>query len=83
MPFTAPEFNRFSREEALSVMRSEMEKAIMHFGEGHLNPSTIACIFALVEERLTGHAPTAAPDSSTSRDLFEAVGWAKPRPHQD
>jgi hypothetical protein len=63
MPFTAPEFDRFSREEALSVTRSEMEKAIMHFGEGHLNPSTIACIFALVEERLTGNAPTAAAES--------------------
>jgi hypothetical protein len=78
-PFTTPEFERVSGEEVLAVMRSEMEKATIHFGEGRMNPSTIASITALVEERFTGRAPTAAPHSSTNRDFFEAIGWAKPR----
>ncbi len=78
-PFTSPEFARLSKEEVLAAMGSEMRKTTVHFGDGRLNPSTIASIMALIEERFTGRAPTAAPYSSTARHFFEAIGWAKAR----
>ena len=37
-----------------------MQKVTIHFGEGRLNPTSIAEIFALVEERMTGHLPAKA-----------------------
>jgi len=78
-PFTAPGFERLPVEELLAAMESEMKRAIVHFGEGRMNPSTIASIMALLEERFTGCAPSASPESSTDRDLFKAIGLAPPR----
>ncbi|WP_330278058.1 hypothetical protein OG205_21755 [Lentzea sp. NBC_00516] len=34
----------------------EFEKAIIHFGEGRLNPSTIACVIAEAEKKLADRA---------------------------
>lgn len=39
---------------ALTYLREELEYTTVHFGEGRLNPATIACVMARVEERLTG-----------------------------
>lgn len=39
-------------EELREMLRQEMQKAIVHFGEGRVNPSTIACIMAELEARL-------------------------------
>ena len=35
------------------LLRQEMQNAIVHFGEGRVNPSTIACILAELENRLS------------------------------
>lgn len=39
---------------AETYLIEELESTIVHFGEGRLNPATIACVMARVEERLTG-----------------------------
>jgi hypothetical protein len=76
-PFSSPDFKAVSEKEALELLRKEMRKATIHFGEGRLNPSTIASIFALLEERLTGHLPTQSSFSFESRTFFESVGMAR------
>ena len=59
-PFATPEFNDVAEEQPLALLREELRKASVHFGEGNLNPSTIASIFALIEERITGRLPVTA-----------------------
>jgi len=57
-PFSSFNFDAVSEKEALKLLREEIKKATIHFGEGRLNPSTIASIFALIEERVTQHLPS-------------------------
>jgi hypothetical protein len=76
-PFSGPEFEGIDRDQVKQLLGKEMEKATIHFGEGRLNPATIVCIFARIEERLTGKPVTAPTVSSNSRFFFELVGWAK------
>jgi hypothetical protein len=78
-PFTTPQFDGLAEGRAVELLREEMRKATIHFGEGRMNPSTMASIFALIEERVTGRLPTRAPLSSVGRDLLEGKGLAKPR----
>jgi hypothetical protein len=78
-PFKSLDFDAVAEKKALKLLRKEMRKATIHFGEGRMNPSTIASIFALIEERLTGHPPTKSSFSFESRTFFESVGMARPR----
>jgi len=57
MPFVTPEFDGVSEKHVLTLLREEMQRVTIHFGEGRLNPSTIASILALIEERITGGPP--------------------------
>jgi hypothetical protein len=75
-PFPTPQFDDLAEEHAIKLLREEMQKVTIHFGEGRMNPSTIASIFALIEESVTGRLPTRTPHSSVNRDLLE--GLAKP-----
>lgn len=54
-PFMGPEFCVITEEELIELLREQLKKVTRHFGEGNLNPSTIASILALIEERVTGH----------------------------
>jgi hypothetical protein len=56
-PFTNIGLDETQLQLAKEFLQEEMQNATIHFGEGHMNPSTIACIFARVEERLTGKLP--------------------------
>jgi hypothetical protein len=76
-PFTSPDFDAILEEEALEILREEMRKATVHFGEGRMNPSTIASILALIEERVTHHLPSRSLASSPSRLFFETIGMCK------
>lgn len=78
-PFSSPDFNSQNLKKAKRLMRIEMRKTTIHFGEGRLNPSTIACIFALIEEKLIGHPPTKSSFSFESRIFFESAGMAGQR----
>jgi HNH endonuclease len=73
-PFASLDFDAVSEKEALELLREEMKKAIIHFGEGRMNPSTIASIFALIEERITQHLPSKCSTSSEGCYLLETVG---------
>jgi HNH endonuclease len=73
-PFTSIEFDPVSENNALELLREEIKKATIHFGEGRMNPSTIASIFALIEERITHHIPSTPLSSSQSRYFLETVG---------
>jgi len=77
-PFASPDFSTVAKEKVLKLLSEEMRKTAIHFGEGRLNPSTIASIFALIEERLTRHLPTKSSFSFESRTFFESVGMARP-----
>lgn len=76
-PFPSASFNASDKERALTLLKEEIENAIVHFGEGRLNPATIASIFARIEERVTGRLPTPVLGSSDSRYFFEAIGLIK------
>jgi len=57
-PFERHGFAEVMPERVLALLREEMRKTAVHFGEGRVNPSTIACTFALIEERVTGQLPS-------------------------
>ena|SRR5258708_1429162 len=63
-PFVTPEFDGVSEKHVLTLLREEMQGVTIHFGEGRLNPSTIASILALIEERITGRPPRRRSDST-------------------
>lgn len=44
--------NKVGRNEAIQLLRQEFDKTTIHWGEGRLNPSTIACVLAEIEEKL-------------------------------
>lgn len=73
-PFTSIEFDSFSKKNALELLREEIKKATIHFGEGRINPSTIASIFALIEERIAHHLPSTSPSCTESRYSIKAIG---------
>ena len=72
-PLTGPEFEHVSSESATELLRSQMQRATIHFGEGRMNPATIACILALIEEKITGKLPERRPYSPNDRQLTESV----------
>lgn len=57
IPFAGINLNDQQVDRAKEILRTEMKNAIVHFGEGRMNPATIACMFAAVEIRLTGKPP--------------------------
>lgn len=82
-PFSGPDFSTGLVSQAQELLGTEISRAVIHWGEGRLNPSTIASIFALVEERLAGLR--IAPPSSSAREkrFLRAGGFLAPdeRPH--
>jgi hypothetical protein len=77
-PFTSlPGFDHVTKESALQLLKSQMERATIHFGEGRMNPATIACILALIEEKITGTLPQPRAYSPLDRDMFETY-FGKP-----
>ena len=55
--FATPEFDDLPEKQALTLLREELKNVTIQFGEGGLNPSTIASVLALIEERVTGRLP--------------------------
>ncbi len=51
-PFADFDDTQISKEEIELAMRSAMNSASSHFGEGRMNPSTIACVLHQVEQQL-------------------------------
>jgi hypothetical protein len=67
--------NETQLQLAKEFLQEEMQNTTIHFGEGRMNPSTIACVFARVEERLTGQLPK-LPDVEWGYDYaLKAMGW--------
>ncbi|AXB43979.1 HNH endonuclease [Amycolatopsis albispora] len=50
-----------------AVLKDEFARAVIHFGEGRLNPSTIACIMAEAERKLAHHHGVTLPDEPVTR----------------
>ncbi|MBD2614080.1 HNH endonuclease [Nostoc punctiforme FACHB-252] len=57
LPFMSIGLDESQADKVKELLWKEMENATIHFGEGRMNPATIACIFAKVEEILTGKPP--------------------------
>lgn len=53
-PFEEIDTGNYKDEDFKKMINEEINNATIHFGEGRLNPSTIACIFAKIEEKITG-----------------------------
>ena len=51
-PFSNFEEDKIDMEVVRELMKKEFNNVTTHFGEGWLNPSTIACIFAEMEKKL-------------------------------
>ena len=51
-PFSNIDNDSVSTKDLESLGRAAMNSAIVHFGEGHMNPSTIACILYEVEKNI-------------------------------
>ncbi|MDX8146189.1 hypothetical protein SK854_29035 [Lentzea sp. BCCO 10_0061] len=49
------------------ALDGEFEKAIIHFGEGRLNPSTIACVIAEAERKLADRHGVTLPEAQAVR----------------
>ncbi|NUQ76099.1 MAG: HNH endonuclease [Polyangiaceae bacterium] len=79
-PFSGPEFSPALVTKACGLLREEMDKATIHWGEGRLNPSTIASIYALVEERLVGLKITPPRCSARITRLISACRSANEKP---
>ena len=75
-PFTSTEFDAVSENSALELLREEIKKATIHFGEGRMNPSTIASIFALLEEGITHQISSTPLSSPQSRYFLDTVGMS-------
>jgi ribosomal protein L37E len=74
-PFTGIGLDETQLQLAKEFLQEEMHNATIHFGEGRMNPSTIACVLARVEERLTGQLPK-LPDVEWGYDYaLKAMGW--------
>lgn len=70
-PFSGPHFTDDRLDKAKAILRSEISRATIHWGEGRLNPSTIASIYALVEEQITG-IPFIVPTISDMANNMES-----------
>ena len=51
-PFSNLDERKINHNDVIELLREEFDRATIHWGEGRLNPSTLACIIAEVEERL-------------------------------
>lgn len=58
LPFRDIGLNEKQLQLVEQFMMEEIKDITIHFGEGRVNLSTIACIFAKVEEKFTGQLPT-------------------------
>lgn len=56
------------RDEFYDELGREFEKTTVHFGEGRLNPSTIACVIAEVERILAARYGVVLPPATRIRD---------------
>jgi len=52
-PFSNLNEKQVDLNEINELLGREIEKTTIHFGEGRLNPSTIACVIAELEKKLT------------------------------
>jgi hypothetical protein len=41
-----------SQDHLIKELKNSIKSVTIHFGEGHLNPSTIACLLYQVEEKI-------------------------------
>ena len=59
-PFQGSKFEKIglSKNKIHQFIEKEIKNTVIHFGEGSLNPATVACIFARIEERLIGRPIT-------------------------
>jgi hypothetical protein len=53
-PFVGISAETLTSEYFVTLLKDELAKTIVHYGEGRRNPATLACIYARTEERLTG-----------------------------
>jgi hypothetical protein len=58
-----------NKDEAERLFSLELAKTTVHFGEGRINPATIACVYAKIEENITGR-PIVAPEGSADAEIF-------------
>jgi hypothetical protein len=49
-PFSDLDPEKISQDEIKAAMSEAIQSATFHFGEGRMNPSTIACVLRQVEE---------------------------------
>lgn len=74
-PFEGEGFRKIDLNVAHEAFQKHLEKTTIHFSEGRMNPSTIASVFALVEEDLVGRLPEPVGTSSVGARLLRAVGF--------
>jgi len=56
-PFVNSAFDELTEGELRILLREQIKRTAIHLGEGRPNPSTMACVIALIEERVTGQLP--------------------------
>ena len=62
-------------DEFTALMDAEFTRTVIHFGEGRLNPSTIACILAEIERTLATRHGVTLPDSPAARARRSLTGF--------
>lgn len=75
LPFQGIELNESQEQLIEKIFKEEINNAIIHFGEGRMNSSTIACIFARAEEKLTGKLPDLKRAKSGQEYALKCMGF--------
>lgn len=74
LPFENLQTTEKSKSKVEKLFREELSNVTIHFGEGRINPSTIACVFARVEEKLIGRLPDSPKVQWGKNYAFRVVG---------
>ena len=73
--FLDPEAIDIPQDKIQAVIMEAMRSATIHFGEGRMNPSTIACVFYQAEERLRELGLYAHPPGPVVQGEGETIEW--------
>ena len=77
LPFADINLDEKQVQYTEKLIKEEIKNVTIHFGEGKMNPSTIACILAKVEERLTEKQINLPPEKWGHNYFLKVMGNGK------
>ena len=72
-PFVELEADELNSPKFSATLKKEIDKTIIHWGQGRRNAATLACIYARTEETILGQKIEPADRSSDEAVLFPII----------